>query len=622
MIDAVDFNLFKSFDDFIRFFDAHSYQLYADHKLADACVKYKRQATLPNEQCVAQIEIHCRAYEIYGSNSFAHAYSLDPTTNQVTQHPDIARENREAIDYIRLRAKESTSPLLQARYNHLLWSVLPSREKKSYGISAANHYSQAIQEYHTYICKLKGSINEDRGMYQVARLHENLIAICDHFKLNELAEKVSKFLLFEAPGISFSLKCNILSAMVNRPKLFKPGSFAMTLSIFEAELRKKKKPSDDFLMVNTFLNTAIKIAAKTNSDVRKWYRAKGHAYLRLSKAISDPQRFWIAIDQCSFAIEAYRMAGDHRGKKQAEKLYAELKPKVKLSAVKVRFSIEARGAYKEYDDHVKSVADRWLTQSPEQIYFYLGTGAYLPQLGTVKKKGQASFTEFATLIAFDKNKNVARPKDEKKRNEWESYAEDIRFTMLPFLRHLLIPGIKTGHLTAQYFLKYLTEHTWIGQPYISVDLGGKKVQLNWLEHLAPALIEFFNQVRAWESSDYYTPNFILCIDSMTLKMEGLLRNFFQRNKMPTSTNRQGKGMQEIYIHQLIEEASMRKYFKAADIKFFKYLFSNEGGTNLRNNIAHCFYHPLEYHPDKMLLLIAALMRLSLPHSDPSNKNNI
>lgn len=43
--------------------------------------------------------------------------------------------------------------------------------------------------------------------------------------------------------------------------------------------------------------------------------------------------------------------------------------------------------------------------------------------------------------------------------------------------------------------------------------------------------------------------------------------------------------------------------------FFNYLFSNDGGLNLRNNIAHCFYTPRDYHPDKMLLLIAALLRL-------------
>jgi hypothetical protein len=42
---------------------------------------------------------------------------------------------------------------------------------------------------------------------------------------------------------------------------------------------------------------------------------------------------------------------------------------------------------------------------------------------------------------------------------------------------------------------------------------------------------------------------------------------------------------------------------------FDYVFSNEGGLNLRNNIAHCFYSENEYHPDKMLLLLAVLLRL-------------
>ena len=43
--------------------------------------------------------------------------------------------------------------------------------------------------------------------------------------------------------------------------------------------------------------------------------------------------------------------------------------------------------------------------------------------------------------------------------------------------------------------------------------------------------------------------------------------------------------------------------------FFKYLFANEGGLNMRNNVAHSFYAFNDYSHDKILLLLAALLRL-------------
>ena len=69
-------------------------------------------------------------------------------------------------------------------------------------------------------------------------------------------------------------------------------------------------------------------------------------------------------------------------------------------------------------------------------------------------------------------------------------------------------------------------------------------------------------------------------------------------------------MQEIYLHNVLDNEEFRKYFSEDDILFFKYLFSNEGGLNLRNNVAHSFYDHNEYHPDQMFLLLAALLRLA------------
>lgn len=68
-------------------------------------------------------------------------------------------------------------------------------------------------------------------------------------------------------------------------------------------------------------------------------------------------------------------------------------------------------------------------------------------------------------------------------------------------------------------------------------------------------------------------------------------------------------MKEVFINDLLENDTLKEYFNQDDMLFFNFLFSSEGALNIRNNIAHCFYTYEEYHSDKMLLLIAALLRI-------------
>jgi hypothetical protein len=121
-------------------------------------------------------------------------------------------------------------------------------------------------------------------------------------------------------------------------------------------------------------------------------------------------------------------------------------------------------------------------------------------------------------------------------------------------------------------------------------------------------VEFFKQVISWGESKYYIPSFILCVDSLTLKIEGLFRNFSDRINISTSIGKK-KGMQETLLNNILENEVIIKYFNEDDRLFFEYVFSDKGGLNLRNNIAHSFFNEKDYQPDQMLLMIAVVLRL-------------
>jgi DNA-binding MarR family transcriptional regulator len=156
-------------------------------------------------------------------------------------------------------------------------------------------------------------------------------------------------------------------------------------------------------------------------------------------------------------------------------------------------------------------------------------------------------------------------------------------------------------------IKYLNEHTWLGAVRIKTDLGGLRKTVTWLPLIQPALIEFFLQLEASQASKLYTPSYILCIDSLATKFEGLLRDFCERAAVPTSELKT-KGMQTKFINAILEHQLIREHFSEDDLLLFYYVLTDKG-QDIRNNVAHTFYEPANYTFEKMALLIFALFRI-------------
>jgi hypothetical protein len=357
----------------------------------------------------------------------------------------------------------------------------------------------------------------------------------------------------------------------------------------------------------------LQIAQKIKSDVSRWYNEIGNSYLRMAEKKSEDERNWIRLDFFSKAIEAYRKAGNKEKKNEVEQLYFLLKPNVKLDEYKVDFDENTIKKIKEFNDELKEKAKNLLKETPSNIYSIIGNGSFFPKYQDVlkaSKKRENSFLDVVTIVYFDGNKNITTPnqEDNEKYELLKVYRMRVNETLLPFLHYALILGIKSGHLTATNFLEFLIQNTWIGKPAINFDLGGHPVQTNWARLIIPAIADFFNQVLSWGESKYYSPSFILCIDSLALKIEGLFRGFSERINISTSIGKK-KGMQETLLNNILENEAILQYFNEDDRLLFEYVFSDKGGLNLRNNVAHSFYNENQYQPDEMLLLLAVVLRL-------------
>ncbi|MBS1624081.1 MAG: DUF4209 domain-containing protein [Bacteroidetes bacterium] len=601
---------FKNIEEVYSFLEKNAFQLEREWDLRDLFVTYRTHTSDDGEKQKAQWELEFFMFQFKGTQIFSLSYSTGKNIGEVKKYPDLDEFQQAAFDYLKLRAKSTHNPLLLAWYNHLLWKAPKGVKHRSYALLAFENYIKSIHEFYA----LFGSDGAKENLVRVGRKFEILVGLCEEIKSGFVELKaLAKYLLFKASSLDFFIKHGIIEDMLEHPNIFKKEDFEKVLNIYRKEINRDHKKSDDLFLVNYYIPTAIKVATKIGADVKKWHYEAGLAYLRMAEDESQPERFWLKLDHYAKAIHAFTFAGSISRKKATEKLYSELKPLVILPSHRIELSEEEIKAAAEFDKRVKEVTAGILKSPADEIYRAISQGFFFPRYNDVLKAANGTprdFTEFGTTIYFDKNKNISRNKDgdEKDRNFYATYQWQISMKVLPYLHYTLASGIKSGHLTFENFIRYIAANTWMGKPFVRTDLGGEPEEINWIPLISPAIYEYFIQVQAWDSSKYYKPSFVLCIDSLTLKMEGLFRNFCERIAIPVSVGR-SKSMQEAYIHNLLEHPTIKKYFNDDDLLFFNYLFASSHGMNLRNNVAHCFYNIDEYHPDKMLLLIAALLRI-------------
>ncbi len=593
-------------NDFYKILDENSiwYERYRD--IVELILNYKNRTLSDEEKQKLQWEVEVFLFSFRGADIFAFSSSNGKEVGEVSQYPQLDEYQRTAFDYIKDRATDSACSLLRARYNHILWRGIIGKNKQ-YAQKAANDYTETINFL------LSAEVSDNYHLV-ISRLYENLVGIINEIKVDvEKLKDLTKQLLFDTADLPFWSKHGIVEDMLTYPKVFKSADFTGVLQIFYDRIKESDGNSDDFLLVNSHLPTAIKVASKLKSDVKFWYNEIGMANVRIASRETEVDRNWLKLEAYRAAIEAFRFSGNSEKKAEVEQLYFELKPDVILESFRIDYDEETIQKLRDLQNELNNKAKLLLRNPPEYVYATIANGLFFPAYDDVlnaSKKNNDAFLEGISTIYFDNNKNISRQSgaDEEKRKLLETYGRRINETLVPFLHYVFVQGIESGHLTHRNLLQFLAQHTWIGKPYEKTDLSGDPEVSNWVYQVTPSIVEFFNQILAWGKSKYYTPSFILCIDSLTLKIEGLFRNFSERLNISTSKGKK-KGMQEALADDIINNEAIKQYFDRNDILLFDYVFSNNGGLNLRNNIAHCFYSENEYHPDKMLLLLAVLLRI-------------
>lgn len=512
-------------------------------------------------------------------------------TNQKGRITTICLEKNE-IEYLKERLELTKNTWLKSRYSHLLWQEIKHHK-----------YAEiAIDNYIATINRIKSDEARELPIILSAILY---ISNRTKKKIN-LAKELTITLINDLPNW---IKPNILNSILENNILSKE----------ELNNIAKKVPNwiEDKNPVSYFSNKQ-----KIESGI-KLYKLLGLKLNNLYELLAINENLILEQHQEDTDFVKYttigskakylRLAGKLDEAEENLKEYNRLKQKVKLGNVSWQLGEKETEMLNNY---LNMKSDVILKMPTEGIlaFFSMDEDILVDPIENVKvakNNIKNSVHNLFNLSVFDINSNFKNLNDSEKIDKEiiQNYtlSHEVKCSSLFF--KVLVEGILTGKLNYYKIYDFFEKHTWYGTKFKRAMTENEIDQdSNWITMFAPGIHNLFSQFElSVLMNTNKINNFILAIDSLTLKFEGALRDFIRLCRGNTSTSKNGE-IKEQLLEELLENQTTKKYFSNKDIELFKYTFTRKG-KNLRNNIAHSFLEFSDYNLQTVTLVFFCILRL-------------
>lgn len=515
-----------------------------------------------------------------------------------TQLTDISggllslRLSKSDIEYLKERVQNTENTFLKSRYAHLLWQELKHHK----------YANIAIDNYILTINRIKSDEARELPILLSAVLY---ISKNSRQKLVEVRRDTLNLI----NNVHLTFRSQLLNTILDN-------------NILERE--ELNTIADDFLSwidesnpisyfpIQNRINTGLKLFKHLNKPPQKLYELLANN----EDVILDQHRndtSFVKYLSVGRKAEYLQKAGKHDAAQIVLREYTRLKQTVKLSHIQTKLDGEGHDLFNKYLDVVSA---QILEGSSEDIltFFTIEESILVDpeeNLENAKEHYNQSLSKFCSTSTFDINSNFKNcdEGDEFLRQKLMSYNLSFSIKCSSLFMKVCHEGIISGKLNYYHVFSFLGSHTWYGTSFKrSMTSNEVDEKASWLTLIAPGIHHFFAQFElAILMNTNKVNNFILCLDSLTLKFEGALREFIKLSGGSTSKSINGQ-FQEQLLDELLENEVTIKYFTTKDIELFKFAFTKEG-RNLRNNVAHSFLKYSDYTLNTVLLVILCLLRL-------------
>jgi hypothetical protein len=368
------------------------------------------------------------------------------------------------------------------------------------------------------------------------------------------------------------------------------------------------------------LSICIGIQKKSKKPTENLIRKKAGLYEKLALE-AEIQGNMSAVSFIEDAINLYKQIKSTSDLEKAEKKYSFLRGKFKIGKISKELNRE------ETDRLLERIKKTVANSTEEDIINMLILSPWYPSLSKTREMAQdlakqSVFLSMISTVILDKFGNTVErlttDKEKSEHNFWNTYGLSFQIGTQTLVRFFL-EAMKSGKLSFESVL-YHFKSCWFSEE-IERDYYGEKVKVIPLDTLKFPVKYFFDEMEKYLNDNSYKPDLVTITDSLTLKVEGIVRYFVE--KLGVSTFKfKGQNEDRIAMEKLLDDLladlthmpegkpDQITNFDEDDRMLIKYVLTSKLGYNLRNKIAHSLLDIDEYNLGNIVVLLCIILKLT------------
>ena len=362
------------------------------------------------------------------------------------------------------------------------------------------------------------------------------------------------------------------------------------------------------------VDQCIAIRNKQNIDYKDLVHRKAELY---EKMANERKEKFVCLTFIENALRFYKMAKDSVKVAEMEAAYMTTRSQITLDSEFTEFPAE-------YINEVTNMINEIVNTSDESgILSDLMDTRWFKTTEQIEAQAEVACRSsivplVATTVIKDKFGNTIDryiTEDEiKEMFFWQEYSFSYQMG-IQNIHQFIIEAYKAGKLSYNSLMGYF-EGTWYNEPVLRTYYGNS-LDVKVLDVLRPGLKRCFSELEAsMNDLTNYHFDYISVTDTLTLKIESILRLYCERIGIATMKPREKAGVGVVMekllddlLNEIKDTPEKPTGFREEDRLLLKYVLTLKG-HNLRNRVAHGLMDAWEYNFPHIVILLVILLRLS------------